>query len=1101
VAPTDSLKTRTGSQAPDDAVSRDREVGGPDASERPRFSPGALVGNRFRIVRFLARGGMGEVFEAEDLELRSIVALKCLSDGKASVGEPLARLKREAALARRITHPNVCRVFDVGFHVDPDSGDASAFLTMELVEGETLKARIARQGALSPRGAMPLVSDLCAGLTAAHAAGIIHRDFKTSNVILRRCGDGADERAVITDFGLARLADDDASVTREGRWLGTPSSIAPEQLLGDPLTPATDVYALGVVLFEMLTGTLPFVGDTPLATANMRLLRRAPAVRERRPEVPSQWDAVVARCLERRPGRRFATPEHVLHALEHPAGGRRRPVVAVVGLLLVAGAGIGAWRLRGAHTTERTTLSIVASEHRPAVAILAAPAGESPDAQLDALTELVATELASNDRIRLVPSEMTARTVGAARPSASGLPAAMLASLRSAAGADYVLALSLERQSERKARVRLRVYDASAVKPEARLDLDVEGSTDDLLGLASLTGTRVRDALGSAPLNPEELAALRAELPKTLTVAEAYAEGLESKAHYDPVRARQSFERAVAAEDDFALGHLELSRALVALGYDERALAEAVRAEELSGPLGREQGMVIGAQHAVAAKDWVKASETYRALFDFSPDNLDYGISLTRSLMYAGKPSDAFSTLDRLRATPRTAVDAARIDAIESFVAAKSGDVRRRLSASLEAKRKADALGAIWIAADARMSVAEAYRDLGQAEKGQTDVAEARVLYERLGDRSGLAGVYSQEAALAEARGDHELALASMDSAVSLAREVGDRYRTAGKITWRALGLATVGRLSDAQQGFDEARSLYEAIHDVEGIAHNIGNAAEMRLARGQLAGARSDFERALDLHRKIAMQLGIVEQTLNVARAAYLEGDVEAAGRRIDEGIAAAQSAGDEYDRRGAFVLRGDWLRARDDAAGARRAYDEAKKLADAAADVDAQTRVELAQARLALDDADPGEVAERARSIVGCFVETKLPHMELLSRAVLVRALVRQGALTEAAQEDAKIEESIAGCELFEARFEAQLARAELAQADGDAAAAALAARGARDEAERGGFVPLVLEARLVEARVAAPADRGALSEKLSRDARAAGLLRVARLARTRR
>jgi hypothetical protein len=313
----ESLGTKSGSLPMEDAISRDCEVRR-DASERSRFAPGALVGNRFRIVGFLASGGMGEVYEAEDLELRSILALKCLSGGKTSTGEPLARLKREAALARRITHPNVCRVFDLGFHIDPVSGDAVAFLTMELLEGETLKARLARQGALSPRESVPLIRAMCAGLSAAHAAGVIHRDFKSSNVILRPCG-ASTERAVITDFGLARLEDDQASVTREGRWVGTPSNIAPEQLLGDPPTPATDVYALGVVLFEMLTGTLPFVGDTPLATANMRLLRRAPALRERRPDLPPNCNAVVARCLERHPGQRFATPERVLHALEHPA--------------------------------------------------------------------------------------------------------------------------------------------------------------------------------------------------------------------------------------------------------------------------------------------------------------------------------------------------------------------------------------------------------------------------------------------------------------------------------------------------------------------------------------------------------------------------------------------------------------------------------------------------------------------------------------------------------------------------------------------------------------------------------------------------------------
>src|SRR5262249_46746084 len=229
------------------------------AAGNPTFAPGETVAERYRIIRLLAGGGMGEVYEAEDLLLRERLALKTIRRDAAHDDRMLERFKREIQLARKVTHPNVCRIFDVGFHRD------TAFLTMELLCGETLDRRLRRTGRMSVADAEPIVAQLAAGLAAAHRAGVIHRDFKSANVML--VDHPAGTRAVITDFGLARPTTAPAAdVTGNGGIVGSPSYMAPEQVEGGTVTHAADLYALGVVMYEMVTGRLPFGGDSPLAT-------------------------------------------------------------------------------------------------------------------------------------------------------------------------------------------------------------------------------------------------------------------------------------------------------------------------------------------------------------------------------------------------------------------------------------------------------------------------------------------------------------------------------------------------------------------------------------------------------------------------------------------------------------------------------------------------------------------------------------------------------------------------------------------------------------------------------------------------------------------
>jgi len=333
-----------------------------DEAPTPRLSEGEVLAGRFRIVRFIAGGGMGEVYEAEDQELRERVAIKTIRPEILAQPDSLTRFKREVSLARQVTHPNVCRIFDL-FRHKPDGSsvrEETVFISMELLDGETLGARLKDGGRMSVDEALPLVRQMASALAAAHAVGIMHRDFKPGNVVL--VGAQGQCRAVVTDFGLALQSlalDQGASLSTLHGVLGTPAYMSPEQIEGRPATIASDIYALGLVIYEMVTGARPFQGDTPISAAMKRLSETPIPPRQFQPELSPLWESVIVRCLERDPEKRFASAAEVAGALavdhseESPTISAalfrqsKRPSVAIPVLLILLTLGsLSAWWLQ-----------------------------------------------------------------------------------------------------------------------------------------------------------------------------------------------------------------------------------------------------------------------------------------------------------------------------------------------------------------------------------------------------------------------------------------------------------------------------------------------------------------------------------------------------------------------------------------------------------------------------------------------------------------------------------------------------------------------------------------------------------------------------------
>ncbi|RMH20386.1 MAG: serine/threonine protein kinase [Acidobacteria bacterium] len=294
------------------------------AEPEDMLAPGEVVHQRYRIERLIGKGGMGEVYAAFDVAEGRRVALKTVQPERVS-DKLVARFYQEYELSRRISHPNVLQIYEV-FELERPGIEVSVpCMAMEFLDGETLLERLQRDQRLSEEEALPIVCQMASALAASHGAGVVHRDLKPDNVfLLPRAGGGV--RAVLTDFGVARQArspvvqnasfEKTDSLTATNVILGTPFYMAPEQLELETANTATDIYTFGLVIYEMITGTLPFLRPSTLQTVFARVREDPEPPSKRVPGLDPRWEATIMRCLERDPSKRFTSAGEICAALQ-----------------------------------------------------------------------------------------------------------------------------------------------------------------------------------------------------------------------------------------------------------------------------------------------------------------------------------------------------------------------------------------------------------------------------------------------------------------------------------------------------------------------------------------------------------------------------------------------------------------------------------------------------------------------------------------------------------------------------------------------------------------------------------------------------------------
>jgi eukaryotic-like serine/threonine-protein kinase len=592
------------------------------------FNSGDMLASRYEIVDFLGQGGMGEVYEAEDRDLGERIAIKVIRPEAWDKAWP-ERFRREVQLSRRVTHSNVCRVFDIERHQQEER--ENIFLTMELVRGETLAARLKQGGRMSVSEALPIALQLCSALDAAHQADILHRDFKCGNVMLD--GSGEQIRAVVTDFGTARLmASASGSMhTATGGIAGTPVYMSPEQLEGKELTPASDIYSLGLVLYEMVTGLRPFRAESTWAEAMKRLKDDPEPPISVAPEIGEDWNSTILRSLERDPDRRFCSAQQVAESLRGVAGAnglrinvssgvagairevsfspgpgpagstkasearaaRRRHTWKLIIPIVVCVPMLTAWLWRWLPFSSQGSPSAGASRLLAVVEIENLTGDRSLDGLDKGVLELVTSNLAQSKSLGVISTERIRGLIRRRVEDEGHLPASQAQEVAKEAQADLFASGALLKIGSRL-RLDLRVQDTAsgrvlfAEKVEAEnaqaIFAPVDRTTADILALLA-PGETTAQPKGSASVT-NNIEALR-----------AYEEGVDYTDRWLLDRAEPALRRAIELDPQFTMAHYQLAKNLRFRGDLAMARQEGARAAELAEqlPVPRQQKLLIEA--------------------------------------------------------------------------------------------------------------------------------------------------------------------------------------------------------------------------------------------------------------------------------------------------------------------------------------------------------------------------------------------------------------------------------------------------------------------------------------------------------------------------
>ena len=920
---------------------------GASAAIRPVFPPGEIVSGRFRIVRFIGRGGIGEVYEARDLELGTRVALKTLRPEIALNAWALDRLKQEIQLARQVTHPNVCRIFDMGRHRAPGAREGGStdrvFFTMELLEGESLADRLHREGRMSFGKALPLIRQMAAALQAAHNARVIHCDFKPSNVLLvAQAAPECPTRAVVTDFGLARANADTTfgsesfvrSITAPGQLLGTLAYMAPEQLEGREATTATDVYALGLVIYELITGRRPFPDDAPLAGAFLRIKEPPPSPRNYLPDLDAACEQSILFCLRTDPAKRFQSAREVVESFENSVG---HPMVAVdpreipspgtisngvwaraadrrlslswfsafprrvhwlVGVVIALGIllALALWfSVRHSGTalkiwSTRPTIALSAGTgNRKSVAVVGFRnlSGNPADAWLaTALTEWLTTDLSAGGKLRIIPEESVARMrveLGLTEPDRMGRDA--LTKVRDNLGTDLVVSGSYARSGSgagNTLRLDLRLQDVRS--GQILNAVSATGRASEIFDLASRGGGQLRRALGLESLSPAGVAAVRESLPSDPEAARFYADGIARLQRFDAAEARALLERAVAIEPQHAPSHAALATAWSTLGYSASARAEAQAAFELSRNLPTQEKLLVEAQFRESSYDWDKAIDIYRSLFALYPDNVEYGLGLARVETAASRPLMALETIRRLHQLSAPSGEDPRIDLAEAEAAASISDFRRQREAATKAVAKGRRDGAGLLEARAEIVEGEALRVLGNFADALAIWGEAKEKFASAGDRGALARILIDEGKLRWQRGEPERAKESYEEAITIGKEIGDQ----GDLGRALSGLGVVQMFqagpAEGRKLCDAALALFRRIGNRQEEAYTLSLTADLIAYRHK--EAKPLYEQSLALSREVNDRSRIAGRLMDLGIMATVQGDLPTATQDLEQAL-----------------------------------------------------------------------------------------------------------------------------------------------------------------------------------------------------------------------
>ncbi len=902
--------------------------------------PGSLFAGRYRILEMVGVGGMGMVYHAFDERLELPVALKLLRPERAADQEMKDRFRRELILARQVSHRNVVRIHDLGETEDV------YFLTMDYVEGRSLKELLAEEGPLDPERVVEIAQQITGALAAAHREGVVHRDLKPANIMIDHEG-----RAFVTDFGIASSASA-VGLTATGGIVGTPDYLAPEQARGEAVDPRADLYALGLILFELSSRRLPFAGGSLTEVLAQRISGRAMRLEEVADHVPKGLSQIIARCLERDPEDRYQSAEDIAADLAagRATGGafrsgwrKTRSLIRRHAVSILAAAVIVISVLALASLFEPAEETAPGPRHSVAILPLADETGRADLAWLaTGLPEMLAGNLAESAELRVIDSMRVSRTLGDLGITVGTMTEVERRLISDLLGTDRLVSGRVRVLGE-SVRVDVQLVPMDAEEPVAE-SFHVEAPLDrDLLSVVEKLDRELCRRLGV----PSPAAAM--SLPaQGADVGGDYVRGLDAIGRGDLSTAVTAFEGAVAGTPELTPAWAHLSRLYGDMGFADKARQAVDKA--LAGTRENSRiGLLLNARAALLAGEGEVAVGHLQTLAERFPFDSEGRLELAQFYGATGRFEEASKELEAL-----TDEDAQHPQAwfLLGKFAILMGESRRAvdeyLTRALVIHNRLDNLSG---QGEVLNAFGIAYQKLGDMEDAERRYLEAADIRRQTGDLRGQSSSLFNLAILRARRGHFDAARDDLQQVLAVRRDIGDERGVASAYNH-------LGHVLEQQGLYRQAREQYVAglegrrpMGNGRAIAESLNNVGFMDFLLGDYDRASDHWREAIDIYRADGNPEGEALVAQSIARLDLTRGAWQSA---LDAVLASLESSRASGRRDAEAVALGLLARAahgQGRLAAARKSFDEALAIFEELGEVSALTELTLARAELLLE------------------------------------------------------------------------------------------------------------------------------------------------------
>jgi serine/threonine protein kinase/tetratricopeptide (TPR) repeat protein len=843
-----------------------------------QLQPGDVLGGRFEILEVLGEGGMGTVYKALDREVDHFVALKLIRPEMAVHPAILARFKQELLTARQVTHRNVIRIHDLS------EVDGVKFITMEFVEGCDLRKLLLDNGKLPPERAVEIIRQVCLALDAAHSAGVIHRDLKPQNIMQDKQG-----RILVMDFGLARSLESDG-MTQTGALLGTIEYMSPEQAMGKHLDGRSDLFAVGLIFYELLTCKVPYKADTAMASLLKRNQERALPAAELDATIPKGLSDIVSKCLERDLNLRYQNAQEILTDLDAWQG--KRPISAslvipgqipkrevpwkwiAAGTLAVAVA-IGGWALSGKLTSK--TGSKAAAGPEVSLAILPFRNG-SGDAGLDwlgpSLADMLSTDVGQSAHLRTISPDRLHQVLSDLRITpGTTIDPTMVGRIAEFSNADTVVWGQYAKFGD-QIRIDATLLD---LKHNRRAPLKIEAASEKEIpktvdGLAEL----IRKNLAVSPDVLKELKASSFQpSSKSVPALRDYNQSVQMLREGKNLEAVKTLQAAIQEDPQFALAYSRLAETDSALGYDTDAEKYSRKALDLSQQLPMAEKYLIEANHARVMKDNKKGIEAYENLAKILPDSADVQYALGSLYVETGDNDKARAEFSKiLQADPKNIKTLWQMGVVEirnNNPQAALDPLNRGLSLAVQVdnqEQKALLLQALGVS----------YRLMNKPEEAMRNYQDSMEISRRLGLKRLLAVSLVEMALVQESLGKPDMALASYGEALKLQNEIGIKKEVGDTLIDMGVVYQDRGQNDKALQAYKESLQIQRDTGDENYQALCLSNIGFVYLSKGDTDNAFTYFQQALQLREKLNIPGDIADSLHGMGQAYAATGQYDQA-------------------------------------------------------------------------------------------------------------------------------------------------------------------------------------------------------------------------------